>query len=131
MLLLDVLFPDEEMSLHQELLCAYIVDDLEREARRKDTQRDSADALLQRVQHVIELVLHLPHQATLTKPEPQHPLEDQVILQREEHESFQWQTKAGNQQVLEPLLSLMVQFQQHPELIAVVHDFIRELAPSG
>ncbi len=59
-LLLDGLLPDEELSLHQELLCAYIVDDLEREACRKDPQRSPDEALLQRVRRVVELVLQLP-----------------------------------------------------------------------
>ena len=35
-LLLDALFPDEEFSLHRELLCASIVDDPERQGQRRD-----------------------------------------------------------------------------------------------
>lgn len=37
MLLLDVLFPGEELSLHHELITAFIVDDLERLERRRDS----------------------------------------------------------------------------------------------
>src|SRR6266852_3591382 len=78
LLLLDVLNPEEDLSLHQELLCAYIVDDLEREAHRKDRKPGPDDALLQRAQRVIGLVLHLPHRATPAEPGPQHRLEDQA-----------------------------------------------------
>src|SRR5712692_9898500 len=53
MLLLDALFPGEELSFQRELITAYIVDDLERKAQRRDSQRGQGDPLLQRVQRVM------------------------------------------------------------------------------
>jgi hypothetical protein len=47
----------------------------------------------------------------------------------EEHEPLQPQEKVDDQQALEPLFALMAQLRQHPELISVARDFIRELAP--
>ncbi len=130
-LLLDVLNPEEDLSLHQELITAYIIDDLEREARRKDPQHRQDD-LLQRAQRVIGLVLQLPKRATQARPmQEQNVIEEQTASQWEEHEPLQPQKKADDQQALEPLFALMAQLHQHPELIPVARDFIRELIPDG
>ena len=129
-LLLDALFPDEELSLHQELLCAYIVDDLERQESRKDSEHRQDDPLLQRVQRVIGEVLQFPKRATMAEPEPRRRVvEEQGASQWEEHEAPQPQQEAGVESALEPLFTLMAQLHQHPELIPVARDFIRELAP--
>ena len=53
MLLLDALFPGEELSFQRELITAYIVDDLERKLKLRDAQRGQDDPLLQRVQRVM------------------------------------------------------------------------------
>ncbi len=103
MLLLDALFPGEELSFQRELITAYIVDDLERQEQRRDSQHGQGDPLLRRVQRVMAQVLQLP----TTRP----------------------QEKVDEQQALEPLFALMAQLRQHPELIPVTRDFIRELAP--
>src|SRR5258708_20693 len=63
-LLLDTLIPGEELSLHRELLCAYIADDLERQESRKG-QQQFGDAFLQRLHSVVERVLQLPTRATV------------------------------------------------------------------
>ena len=51
-----------------------------------------------------------------------------MASQWEKREPFQPQ-QVGEQQALEPLFTLMAQLHQHPELIPVARDFIRELAP--
>ncbi len=131
-LLLDVLLPAEEFSLHRELITAYIVDDLERQEQRRDPQRDQDDPLLQRVQRMMAQVLKLPLKATQARPVQGHQVaEEQTASQWEEHEPLQPQKKADDQQALEPLFALMAQLRQHPELIPVARDFIRELAPGG
>ena len=129
-LLLDALFPDEEFSLHRELITAYIVDDLERQEQRRDPQRDQDDPLLQRVQRVMAQVLKLPMKATPARPATgDRVAEEQAASQLEEHEPLRPQEKADDQQALEPLFALMAQLREHPELIPVARDFIRELAP--
>src|SRR6266446_4276937 len=56
MILLDALFPGEELSFQRELITAYIVDDLERQEQRRGPQRGQDDPLLQRVQRVMAQV---------------------------------------------------------------------------
>lgn len=131
MLLLDALFPDEELSLHRELITAYIVDDLERQKQRRVPQRDQDDPLLQRVQRVMAQVLQLPIRATPERPATGHRVAEEQTASHflEEHEPLQPQEKVDDQQALEPLFALMAQLRQHPELISVARDFIRELAP--
>jgi transcriptional regulator with XRE-family HTH domain len=132
MLLLDALFPDEELSLHGELITAYVIDDLERLERRRDSQRDQADPLLQRMQRVIAQVLQLSTSVTQARPEVEHQeASGQADKQLQEYELSQPQEKVDEQQTLEPLFALMAQLRQHPELIPVARDFIRELAPDG
>ncbi len=129
-LLLDGLFPDEEFSLHRELITAYIVDDLERQEQRRDPQRDQDDPLLQRVQRMIAQVLQLPMRATQARPATGNRVaEEQAVSQLEEREPSRPQEQADDQQALEPLFTLMAQLRRHPELIPVARDFIRELAP--
>jgi transcriptional regulator with XRE-family HTH domain len=128
-LLLDALLTEEELSLHREMITAYIVDDLERLQRRKDLQRQQDDPFLQRVQRMIERVLQLPARSVQARPSKEHRVaEERMVSQWEEREPFQPQ-QVGEQQALEPLFTLMAQLHQHPELIPVARDFIRELAP--
>ncbi len=130
MLLLDVLFPGEELSFQRELITAYIVDDLERQEQRRDSQRGQDDPLLQRAQRVMAQVLQLPTSATQARPAIGHQIaEVQADEQSEEREPSRPQEKVDEQQALEPLFALMAQLRQHPELIPVTRDFIRELAP--
>src|SRR5256884_3451546 len=68
MILLDALFPGEDISFQRELITAYIVDDLERQEQRRDSQRGQDDPLLQRVQRVMAEVLQLPTSATQARP---------------------------------------------------------------
>jgi transcriptional regulator with XRE-family HTH domain len=130
MLLLDALFPDEELSFHRELITAYIVDDLERQEQRRDAQRGQDDPLLQRVQRVMAQVLQFPMSATQARPSIGHQEASvQADEQSEEREPSRPQEKVDEQQALEPLFALMAQLRQHPELILVTRDFIRELVP--
>jgi len=130
MILLDALFPDEELSLNRELITAYIVDDLERQEQRRDSQRGRGDPLLQRVQRVMARVLQLPISATQARPAiGRQEASVQANEQLEEREPPRPQEKVDEQQALEPLFALMAQLRQHPELIPVTRDFIRELAP--
>lgn len=132
MLLLDVLFPGEEFSLHRELITAYIVDDLERQEQRRVSQRSQDDPLLQRVQRVMAQVSQLPMSATQARPATEHQIaQEQADDRLEKHEPSRPQEKENDQQALEPLFALMAQLRQHPELIPVARDFIRELAPGG
>jgi transcriptional regulator with XRE-family HTH domain len=131
-LLLDALFPGEELSFHRELITAYIVDDLERQEQRRDPQRGQDDPLLQRVQRVMAQVLQLPMSATQARPATEHQeASEQADDRLEEHEPSRLQEKATGQQALEPLFALIEQLRQHPELIPVARDFIHELAPGG
>jgi transcriptional regulator with XRE-family HTH domain len=132
MLLLDALFADEEFSLHRELITAYIVDDLERQEQRRELQHNPDDPLLQRVQRVMAQVLQLPMRATQARSVKEHQgAAEQVNDQLEGQKPLLPQEKAEDQQALEPLFALMAQLRQHPELIPVARDFIRELAPGG
>ena len=132
MLLLDVLFPGEELSLHRELITAYIVDDLERLERRRDSQRDQNAPLLQRMQRVMAQVLQPSPNSLQERPVVVHQeASGQVDEQLEEREPPLSREKVDEEQALEPLFALMAQLRQHPELIPVANDFIRELAPGG
>ena len=127
-ILLDGLRSTEELSLHHELLCAYIVDDLERQKNRKDRQSLPYNPLLQRIQHMIECVWELPTRATMRLPaKEQEPAKEQPsdhVYEQPQNQNM------SEEQTLEPLFALMNQLQQHPELISVARDFIREMAPS-
>jgi transcriptional regulator with XRE-family HTH domain len=132
MLLLDVLFPGEELSLHRELITAYIVDDLERLERRRDSQRDQDAPLLQRMQRVMAQVLQPSPNSLQERPAIEYQeASGQVDEQLEEREPPLSREKVDEEQVLEPLFALMAQLRQHPELISVASDFIRELTPDG
>ena len=132
MLLLDVLFPGEELSLHRELITAYIVDDLERLERRRGSQRDQDAPLLQRMQRVMAQVLQPSPNSLQERPVVVHQeASGQVDEQLEEREPPLSREKVDEEQALEPLFALMAQLRQHPELIPVANDFIRELAPGG
>lgn len=129
-LLLDALFPGEELSFHRELITAYIVDDLERKAQRSGPQRSQDDLLLQRVQRVMAQVLQLPMSATQAGIARGHrEAVTQADEQVEERELSRPEVQADEQQALEPLFALIAQLRQHPELIPVTHDFLHELAP--
>jgi transcriptional regulator with XRE-family HTH domain len=132
MLLLDALFPGEELSLHRELITAYIVDDLERQGQRRDSQRDQDDPLLQRMQRIIAQVLQFPPNASQARPAiGLQEVSEQADEQLEERELSRPQEKVDEQQALESLFALMAQLRQHPEFIPVARDFIRELTPGG
>jgi transcriptional regulator with XRE-family HTH domain len=132
MLLLDALFPGEELSFQQELITAYIADDLERQEQRRTSQRGQDDPLLQRAQRVMAQVLQLPMSATQARPTIGHQVtSEQADEQWEEDEPPRPREKVDEQQALEPLFALMAQLRQHPELIPVTRDFIRELAPDA
>src|SRR5690348_12183115 len=106
-LLLDAFSPAHELSLHQELLCAYILDDLEREARRKDVEHRKDDLLLQRVQRVMGEILQLPKRAAMGEPEPPgQVVEGEVVPQWEEPEPPRPTPQAGIEPALEPLFTL-------------------------
>jgi transcriptional regulator with XRE-family HTH domain len=126
MLLLDALFPGEELSFQRELITAYIVDDLERQEQRRGPQSGQDDPLLQRVQRVMAQVKQFATSAAPVRPAigNQGP-----VAQAEEREPSLHQEKVDEQQALEPLFALMDQLRQHPALIPVARDFLRELAP--
>ena len=130
MLLLDALFPGEELSFQRELITAYIVDDLERQEQRRGPQRGQDDPLLQRLQRVMAQVLQLlPMSATQARPAIGHQeASEQADEQLEEREPSRPQEQVDEQQAFEPLFALMAQLRHHPELIAVTRDFLRELA---
>jgi transcriptional regulator with XRE-family HTH domain len=130
MLLLDALFPGEELSFQRELITAYIVDDLERQEKRRDAQHGQDDPLLLRVQRVIAGVLQLPTSDTQARPAiGRKAAVAQADEQVEKREPPRSQEKVDKQQALEPLFALIAQLHQHPELIPVTRDFLRELAP--
>jgi len=121
MLLLDVLTGEEELSLNQELLCAYVVDDLERQAQRQ------SGSLRERIQRVIGRVLQLPNKSTMTSSRSG----PQVAEEKAGDHFEETHTPPPQEGDLEPLFALMAQLHQCPELIPVARDFIRELAPGG
>ncbi len=128
MLLVDALFPNEDLSLNRELITAYVVDDLERLELRRGSQRDQDDPLLERIQRVKEQALRFPPSASQASTAIGEVL-GQAKEQLEAHEPSRLQKKVDEQQALEPLFALIEQLRQHPELISVARDFIRELAP--
>jgi transcriptional regulator with XRE-family HTH domain len=131
-LLLDALFPGEDLTLHRELITAYIVDDLERQGQRRDLQSSQNDPLLQRIQRVIAEVLQLSMSAAQARPViGQMKASEQADDQLRDHELLRHHEKADEQQALEPLFVLIEQLRRHPELIPVASDFIRELASGG
>jgi transcriptional regulator with XRE-family HTH domain len=131
LLLLDALFPGEELSLHRELFTAYIVDDLERQEQRRDAQRDQDDPLRQHVQRVLMQMAQLPTSARSAQSEAsQEEATATADEQGEQREPSPQKMRGDEQHALEPLFALMAQLRQHPELIPVVGDFVRELAPN-
>jgi transcriptional regulator with XRE-family HTH domain len=132
LLLLDVLFPGEELSLQRELFTAYIIDDLEREASRRDARRAETDPLHQHVQHVLMQLSQLPAGGGSPQPAKRQENEDtaEACELEEKHEPFSQEEKGTAQHALEPLFALMAQLHRHPELIPVVRDFVCELAPN-
>lgn len=129
-LLLDALFPGEELSFHRELITAYIVDDLERQEQRRGTHRGQDDPLRERIQRVMAQVFQLSTSDAQVKPVREHQEASELANQQgEERSPPRPHEKVDEQQVLEPLFALMAQLRQYPELIVVTRDFLRELAP--
>jgi len=118
-LLLNTLTLEDELSLHHELITAYIADDLERQGQRKDQK----SPFLQRVQRVRERVLQLPERSTRAEPDTRVAEEPSASTPTSVHDLPQKTNE------LERLLALLIRLQRHPDLIAVADDFIRELAP--
>jgi transcriptional regulator with XRE-family HTH domain len=122
-LLLDVLTSEEELSLNRELLGAYIVDDLERQAQR----RDGESPFSRRVQRVIGRMAQLSTGYTATSSRSGSP-----IAEEKAGDTFEERRAPPPQEGdLEPLFALMTQLHQYPELIPVARDFIREMVPGG
>src|SRR5712691_211694 len=93
-LLLDALFPGEELSFQRELITAYIVDDLEQKAQRRDSQRSQDDPLLQRVQRVMAQVKQFATSAAPLRPAIGHQgALEQADEQAEEREPSRHQEK--------------------------------------
>jgi transcriptional regulator with XRE-family HTH domain len=119
-LLLDVLIPEDDLSLHRELTTAYIADDLEQQGSRKEP----GGPFVRRVQCVLERVLQLPIRDMSALPGTRRIAEEKALDTPEE--TCEPPQKAGS---LEPLFALMERLHQHPDLIPVADDFVRELAP--
>jgi len=129
-LLHDALFPGEELSFQRELITAYIVDDLEHQEERRDSQPGEGEPLLHRIQRVIAHVLQAPTSSMQVKSSRayQEALE-QVGERMEDKEVTPSQEKGDEQQALEPLFALIEQLRKHPELISVTSAFLHELTP--
>jgi transcriptional regulator with XRE-family HTH domain len=119
-LLLDVLIPEDDLSLHRELTTAYVADDLEQQGSRKEP----GSPFVRRVQRVLERVLQLPIRDMSALPGTRRIAEEEALDTPEE--TCEPPQKAGS---LEPLFALMERLHQHPDLIPVANDFVRELAP--
>ncbi|SRR5579884_3361902 len=120
-LLLDVFISEGELPLHHELVTAYVADDLEHQAHRKDPE----SAFVRRVQRVLERVARLSPRNTSTRSAAPRIAEEKVpYTPHETQELPQQQTDT-----LEPLFALIEQLRLHPDLIPVANDFVRELAP--
>jgi hypothetical protein len=127
-----VFFPSEELSLNRELITAYIVDDLEHLEQRRGSQRGLDDPLFQRMQRVMTEVLQLSSKASQARPAVDYQEASEQTDERLEERRPPWPIeKVDEQQALEPLFALMARLRQHPELIPVASDFIRELATDG
>ena len=120
-LLLDVLAGEEELSLNRELLGAYVVDDLERQAQRRDRE----NPLALRVHRVIRRMMQLPAGSLATSSRS----ESQIAREEANRDVEETREPSPQEDGLEPLFALMNQLHQHPELIPVTRDFLRELAP--
>jgi len=127
MLLVDTLRPEEEVSLRHDLITAYIADDLERLKNRSDHKTKQVVPFFQRIQRILESVLQLSSKNVVRPSSQEHRTDTRQSSDQRNVPAPPQQM--GEQQTLEPLLALMARFQQHPELIAVVSDFIQELVP--
>ncbi len=116
LLLLDALVPDGALPLHNELMTAYILDDLERQAQRKDQQS--------RFFHVMARVRELASQGVISTTLPRN--EHLVKEEKAGNVTYEPSQKVGE---VEPLVALLTHLYQHPELIPVANDFVRELTP--
>jgi transcriptional regulator with XRE-family HTH domain len=127
LVLLDALRPEDEMPLQHELVTAYIADDLNHLQSRNDQKAKPEASFAQRLSHILESVLHSTtpngeYPASQERDMPLAPLIDQQDMPKTT-------PQGSEQQTLEPLLALMAQFQQHPELIIVVSEFMQEIIP--
>ncbi len=71
----------------------------------------------------------LPTSAAQARPTRGHQIDEQAGDQVEKHEAPRPEVQVDEQQALEPLFALMAHLRQHPELIQVTRDFLRELTP--
>lgn len=128
MYLLDVLL-EGELSLSHALLSSYILDDLEHQIQRKDPKGLQQDALARQLRRVISHVEHLAeNRGQSSLPQSPTPPEPQSLSTAGDQQG-QIQTRSSDLSLLQPLFSLLDQLRQHPDLIPVASDFIRELAP--
>lgn len=130
-LLIDVL-STEGLSLHHELLCAYILDDLERHLQRKEPESHHKDTFSYHLQHVISQV----EQIAVVGQEQPSPYPPARVTEAPQPSSVDDQTgkhrsQSTDEHALEPLFALLDQLHRHPEFISVVRDFLRELAPES
>jgi transcriptional regulator with XRE-family HTH domain len=143
-LLLDALSSEDALSLHRELITAYIADDLERQQRRAGHQGASVLRQLRRLRERVAQLSAPPDLAGADSvrpdlaadgperraaPRPLDAPEPQGEGEGEPEGQTPQPSQGGDRQALEPLFALMSRLQRHPELIAVAGDFIRELAP--
>ncbi len=127
LVLLDALRPEEGVSLQHDLVTAYIADDLEHLKNRNDQKAKTEASFAHRLPRILKSVLHstTPNRGHPTSQEQKTHLAPQINQQ----DMSKTAPQGSVQQTLEPLLALMAQFQQHPELIMVVRDFLQEIVP--
>lgn len=89
-----------------------------------------SDPFLQRAERVIGHVLQLSATDRHVASSQAFPsTEQRAVSFVEGHGSPQTVRQADQAQTLEPLFNLIAQLHEHPELIPVTRDFIRELVP--
>ncbi|HLZ62297.1 MAG TPA: helix-turn-helix transcriptional regulator [Ktedonosporobacter sp.] len=125
--LLDALSGDG-LSLQNALLYSYILDDLERQLRRKDPESGQENTLSHRLRAVISQVEQIASGEAQQLPQPvMQGAETQAPYSVDEAEKPR--PDSSSEPSLEPLFALLTQLHRHPDLIPVAYDFVRELRP--
>ncbi len=128
MVLLNVL-SEGELSLSHELLSSYILDDLENQVQRKDPEGHQKDAFVRQLQQVISRVEQMAADQERPASRQMVQMTETHVLSTADEQREEIQVRPLDAPPLEPLFALLDQLHQHPDLIPVANDFVRELTP--
>lgn len=116
--------------LQHRLLISYLIDDLQRQTQvhTNEAFRLLANQGVQKLMQISGEQLQ-PEQAHEPFSLPLEHTEDEEQHQVQQSQQSQWQSHQGETSPasLQQLFALFEQLREHPELIAVVHDFLHEV----